>query len=482
MAIKSPALELRRLPSMGGIGQAAALLGLLLFAAFLGLICVFLPWQYVIILCLASVFPLLAWFSPWAGLFFYLLIALLSPDLKIADLATVVLLIIFSLKIVSTSSKFFLPRQYLVPFLIFIAGTSISLVLAFLFYRNQVPYIYRDGRSFLYWLWLPALYWLTNSTPAGFRKLARTLAAVAALVSIFAIFQWATGIQVIASGRVGALETNGDYQTALTRVQMPGFIFVMLALVWVIVAFAYGRKKWFVAAPIISILLLALYVNFGRALWIWSVAALFLCLFFVGAKRATLMLISLTIIGGVGTVGLSIFKPSIANSISERIFSIADEGGNRTSLGWRKLENEAASSRIASSPVFGVGLGGEYRKWVPELRLFEEHTRYVHNSYLFMALKVGLPATVSILWLIFMSWRAGYRSLGSTKAEDLPLKTAALVTLPAVLGLCFTQPELMNSFSIIFLSALLVILVSGNSIPGDDSLRQSRYRTKYNSI
>ena len=432
---------------------------LLISSAVIGLLCVFSPWYYIIGFVVAIAFPIFIWIYPWAGIILYSIISVILPDLKFADVLTVVVLAIFWIKLIAVPVENKLPDNYSKILYIFYFFVFVSLILALIFFNNTIPYIYRDGRFFIYWLWFPVIYRLTNNSLDGFVKIGRTIVALTVFVVIFAIFQWITTIQIIAGGRVASLETNGQYDSSLTRVQMSGFVFVLMSIVWMITAFVYEKKKWWQAGPVILILTLAIYVNFGRALWFWTVAAVFFSFFFIGLGRLFKTLIALIIMIISVMSLLNIFEPNAMTGAAERIMSISEEGGNRTSFGWRKLENELAIANIIKSPIIGVGIGGEYRKWLGELRTFEEHTRYVHNSYIFIALKLGLPALIILLWLLVLSWIEGVRQLRTIPDQDRPLKIAALSALPAILGLSSTQPELMNTFSIIFITIVMVILI-----------------------
>lgn len=82
------------------------------------------------------------------------------------------------------------------------------------------------------------------------------------------------------------------------------------------------------------------------------------------------------------------------------------------SLQWRAFETETALASIAAHPWTGVGLGGRYRSLTTlsgeadgnlargslvdgEISRF---TRYIHNSYLSIAVKMGLPGLAAFLW------------------------------------------------------------------------------------
>lgn len=448
-----------------GAWNALGFGGLVFFAAFAGLLCVYLPWILVVGLSLTLVFPVVAWNWPWVGVGVCALVVLVAPDVKMADVATVGTMTILGAKMLGDKARIWPPRQLFRPYLILMGLVLLSLVLALTLFRNQIPFLYRDARAFVYWLWFPILFWLVGRDDAGMLKLGRLIMLIGGAISLIALLQWSTGVQIIATGRVGALDTAGGAQGDQTRVQMQGFVFVLFCVVWAFLSLVHGRRGWWLLGPVILLLLAALYVNFGRGLWFWTGAAVLLSVLFVGQRRAVYMLSLLAISVSLSVGGLALFKPQVLDTMVTRFASVRDEGGSRTSLGWRKLENEDALGRVARSPVVGVGLGGEYRRWISEIRLFEDHTRYVHNSYIFVALKLGVPALLALLALLALSWRKGRAAIRSCADDRKPLLIAAVATLPAVLGLSVTQPELANAYGAIFFCCLLVILGSDAAEP-----------------
>jgi hypothetical protein len=155
-----------------------------------------------------------------------------------------------------------------------------------------------------------------------------------------------------------------------------------------------------------------------------------MCGVVLGLRRAALLGGALVVLGALGLASLSMLRPEVIDAAVNRIASVADEGAIRTSGGWRRLENEASAARIAQSPLFGIGLGGEYRPWLSEIRNFSEHTRYVHNGYVFIAL--GRAAVAEPVAVVVPSASARVRQpqamqcgAGELAAGDGPVVHAA---------------------------------------------------------
>jgi O-antigen ligase len=100
--------------------------------------------------------------------------------------------------------------------------------------------------------------------------------------------------------------------------------------------------------------------------------------------------------------------------IADRFSSLLapSETAETGSLEWRNFEIEKAFQAIKKQPLIGVGLGNRYRA----LTAYQEEasgwwtrgsiatgavsrfTRYIHNSYVSIAVKMGIPGLLALLW------------------------------------------------------------------------------------
>ena len=459
MNIQSKRLHFEATSLSRSVIGAFNLFGVLFISIISGMACAVLPWFIAIGFILGVLYFVLLWLRPWIGLYTYILAALFAPDFKISDAATVVTLGVCALRGWSAKNRFYwVDKQLLSPYLLFLSCVFVSLVIGVYYFHNNVPYLYRDGRVFLYWLWLPIIGGMVSDSPLGLTCLGRVALAVAITVAMMAIFQAVTGIQIVAVGRVGALETTGADQSEFVRVQMPGFAFVVWGVVWLALSMAQRKVDVRLGAILSLVFVCGLLVNFGRALWVWTLVALLISMLLIEKRRALVMLCSLIIVGISFSSLILLTKPELADAVIVRITSVEKEGGGNTSYGLRQWENENALARLSSSPIVGVGMGGEYRTWVPVLRMFEDHTRYIHNSYLFLSLKIGLPGLFVVLWLLVIAWLQAFRNRKCCVDENHVFTLVSVATLPALLGLCITQPELMSTYSVVCFVLILVFL------------------------
>jgi O-antigen ligase len=165
-------------------------------------------------------------------------------------------------------------------------------------------------------------------------------------------------------------------------------------------------------------------LTYMRAQWVAMIIGIGLALLILiprfkrGLARAvvivgcTVMIVAGMIVGAPLSQVLS-STPFVAG-ISDRfgsLFTVSDTSES-SSLEWRDYEIEKALQAIRKQPLTGVGLGIRYR----ELTVFQSEasgqmtrgsvatgavsrfTRYVHNSYVSIAVKMGIPGLLVILW------------------------------------------------------------------------------------
>jgi hypothetical protein len=207
------------------------------------------------------------------------------------------------------------------------------------------------------------------------------------------------------------------------------------------------------------------YLNFGllltytRALWIASAIAMGVVLLvifpFYKAYLTRYLLIGITVLGLlVGLLGTqltqSISDSGLATAFLSRVTSIftPEETIQSYSLQWRIFEQEEGLRSVSEHPLLGVGLGNSYRKvtllqgedlgWVTKNTAsgqISRFTRFLHNSYLSIAVKMGLIGLVCFLWFciaVVVSSAKLYRNL-----SDGQSKAIALAVPATFLGLMF---------------------------------------------
>jgi O-antigen ligase len=107
---------------------------------------------------------------------------------------------------------------------------------------------------------------------------------------------------------------------------------------------------------------------------------------------------------------------------------------------------------IQKYPLTGIGLGAEY-KAASHLSAEQDLNRYVHNAYLYMGGKMGLPALA--FFLLFM---AGVFAIGRRSALSHALPWTRVVgAASAAMMIRFwlasiTEPHLMSDYGVIVIA------------------------------
>ncbi|MBI4300257.1 MAG: O-antigen ligase family protein, partial [Chloroflexi bacterium] len=107
------------------------------------------------------------------------------------------------------------------------------------------------------------------------------------------------------------------------------------------------------------------------------------------------------------------------------------------SLQWRAFETEEALRSISQNPFLGVGLGNAYRD-VTLLQgeassLYYRFTRFVHNSYLYIGTKMGIPGIV--LFVLFSLAFLGRGWQVWRRTSDSQMKLVVLGMLAGFVGI-----------------------------------------------
>jgi len=162
---------------------------------------------------------------------------------------------------------------------------------------------------------------------------------------------------------------------------------------------------------------IGLLLTYTRAQWLASgIAIVLICALLpwaVKKRLGRLLLVAAPVLAlsFLAAAGLAPLRDAgFSEALVSRAASIltAGETLGSASLEWRKFEAETALGAVAEHPIFGVGLGNDYRAptlfqgeaagWPWDLDGPARLTRFVHNSYLYMTVKMGLPTTAMFLW------------------------------------------------------------------------------------
>ncbi len=241
------------------------------------------------------------------------------------------------------------------------------------------------------------------------------------------------------------------------RVVPPGHVLMyLMANVAFCLVLGPLRTPWVRAflALQLAFLGVGLLLTYTRAQWIASgIAVLLACALLPRAAKTSLGRLLLLVVpilalavGLVGTGLVSVGGAGAGEALVSRAASIftPDDTLDTASLEWRVFEVEAAGRALSEQPFLGVGLGNDYRDvtllqgeasgWLWQLDGSQGRlTRFVHNSYLYVAVKMGLVALGVFLWFCLAFLMSGARAYFSL--PDSPAKLIVLAIVCSFAGL-----------------------------------------------
>ena len=442
----------------------ASMLGLL--AVFFGLVSVVLPAWFIFAVLLVPVlaavtlvrpeYALLACMALVCGLIhpgFVPRIPVLGGSLAAAD-ATLLMLGLYALWSLATQP----PLAPAAP----VAGArwmgaaaglfSLCLVIAVatsLAVRDlNTSHVLGETRDLLFLLMLPVA--LVILRPAA--RLERFVVGLVVLGCLFSVGQVLQGvfkIPVFGEQGISALETLGRQENSTTRANTLGLNIIIFALLLTLGAYAAGaiRKPLFIAVG--GLLLTGIVLTFGRTTFAVVLICSVLVVWWLNAKKMPQLAALLVVAVGLGSAGAAFFKPDSFAAVYYRLTSIGEEIDYGYSAQWRFWEAEAMVPLIQEHPLIGVGLGADY-KGARGSTVRPELNRYVHNAYLYMAGKMGIPALLFFLLFMGSVFAIGRRSaLHHREVWTRVVGAASGAMMIRFLVASVTEPHLMQDYGVV---------------------------------
>jgi O-antigen ligase len=445
-----------------GIGFFVAPLPTVLVASLLGL-------------GLPAVF--LLWNQPYIGLIgiIFLTSSFVRPDLVDLrlpigglDFRDLMLLGMLGLLVLKglTERTFTIPAKPIaIPLLVFFGLAGFSVVYSLIYEGVEPNWIFNELRGLSYYFVFFLAAWSLKNLKQ-IRTLLMTLYVLADITVVVIIIQqfFGRGTPVL-SAMTGnwhvwqAEGASGGFGSV--RVIPPGhfliYILMILSFCMAVASKQSPRSRFFYSTQFV-------FLNFGllftytRAQWIAAVIAITLLLIFLPTTDKSIILrfaaagcVLLFIVTGIFGREIQQFLVTtpFVTTITDRALSIFTPQQTLAtySLQWRVYETGEALRSIGENPIFGVGLGNRYR----DLTLLQYQsmgtdnlTRFVHNSYLYIATKLGIPGLLAFLsfcvaffWYGWLQYR--YVLTGSSKR----IAAAFLASFAGILAWAITEPHLL---------------------------------------
>ena len=480
-----PRLAMPRWPDFGAV---FLVLGAVLLALLLGLITAYLPWLFTLLLVLLPLVLLASISRPMVGLvvvmmfIFEVVPSIFQPRvpfgggrLQAYDLLLIFLSGVVLLRALGARAH---PLQAMGPIRWPLYYLLVCMVISFVHVRYFAPnkMMLAEARVAIAWLLVPLIV-LAADTPARYRWLLRSVVGIGLVVALYVTIQSLFDLRIMTTARVELLDK--DVNSDVVRSIAGGGIYIAIfALFLLINRMLDGRLSWFLGVPGAFLLISGVAVQFGRGVWLATAAGLLVSATLFrgvgGAIRVVVLgVLSLALVIGIASVA----KPRLAEALIDRATGIGHEIQSGGSLGWRKLENAAALARIEASPLFGTGMGGEYKQTISLEGSFKTETSYIHNAYLYFPLKMGVLATfiplAFILAFIVTITQGQARQTGTHADSALVAALCGGFVVPAVTS--YTQPEWVSPQGIaafaVFMALALLYRKMGTPLPERPSRR-----------
>jgi hypothetical protein len=449
----------------------------LMFICFvLGAAAAILPYWFLIASLFLPVFVIGAWLWPELGLVCVLALLygvvpqafvpslpLAGGQIKASELAFVSLLAIVALKYINRGGEIInAMRPYLLPFGLLFVLAFISILNGFFVFHNHTKYILYESRTFLYWLVIPAVALIVDSR----RKLDLLVLGilfVGILLALMVLVQSFTGVTLLSAGRgVEDLQTSATLYRDVVRSNVGGGIFVIMFSLFLLVARGLYKAESMIKVVVwILILSAAVIATFGRGIWFAGLFSALVMSLMIGTREFVKLLVLGSLIIVIAATGLAVSRPNMLDAIEERITSVISHSMEKDeAVEWRAVEREYAYKKIVQYPILGIGLGGEYQPLRNHF-MSPEQTRFIHNGYLYLVLKMGVFALLVPFWVFGALASNARRILGggvNVRYKALTVSILAAFLIPMITAL--TQPEWMDYPGVALMGLMIGLMIS----------------------
>ncbi|MGI6369997.1 MAG: O-antigen ligase family protein [Ignavibacteria bacterium] len=208
------------------------------------------------------------------------------------------------------------------------------------------------------------------------------------------------------------------------------------------IAFFFYFKKWrykLFSALVAGFTIAALVSTLSRAFWVSLFGIIFIFILYLRIKQVVQLLTFVLVATSIFVVTLNTYMPDKANMfykyLSKRLISTG-KGKKDISIRARLYEYREVVKGIEKSPVWGNGLRHEFM-FYSNLSQTSARTSFVHNGYLGIAYKTGIPLAIAFYLPILLYLIQGF--LVSIRTSSYLHKTLAICGMLSLLMLFATN-------------------------------------------
>jgi hypothetical protein len=342
-------------------------------------------------------------------------------------------------------------------------ATSLVLAIAASLMLRDIPHAWALGeiRDLLYVVMLPIAVVILRQ-PERQQRFVLSIVVLGGLFSVGQVLQGVLGVPVFGDAGISVLETLGREESSTTRANTLGLNVIIFSLLLTVGAYVLGRIGKAVFFSVGGLLFVGILLTFGRTTFAAVLVCVGLLVWWLNPKKIPPLVALLAVTLAIGSVLAITWKPESFSAVLYRLTSVGEELDHGYSAQWRFWEVDAMLPHIQEHPLLGIGLGADY-KGVSGSSFRPELNRYMHNAYLYMAGKMGLPALAFLLVSMAAIFAIGRRLARSDASPWCRLVGAAGGAMMfRFLFASVTEPHLMSDYGVVNLAvaAALVYLAA----------------------
>jgi O-antigen ligase len=321
-----------------------------------------------------------------------------------------------------------------------------------LWYRDLNPtFVLAEARHLIYLMVLPIAVVILRRR-ARQERFVVSFVVLGCLFSIGQILQGVFNIPVFGDSGISQLETLGIQEHSTTRANTLGLNVIVFSLFLTVGAYVLGDIGKLLFISVAGLLSVGIILTFGRTTFAVVFVCVVMVVWWLNSRKLPELVALLLVLLAIGSATAIYWKPDSFAAVYYRMTSIGEEIDHGYSAQGRIWEAEAMLPQIQQHPLTGMGLGASYIKR-STLGQNSGLDRYVHNGYLYMAGKMGLP-TLAIFMLsmaaIFSIGRHAAKSDASTWTRVVGAAGAAMMI--RFLFASVTEPHLMSDYGVVVIA------------------------------
>ena len=184
----------------------------------------------------------------------------------------------------------------------------------------------------------------------------------------------------------------------------------------------------------------AIVSTFARAFWGALLIVLFLLLFFLNRKQIAQYFGIVILTTGIIVSTIYIVFPKQANLMTKFVinkFSTSTQGKADLSVRTRLYEYRAVIQKIEESPIAGQGLRKEFSFHCP-WRQFTMKTSFIHNGYLSLSYRVGIPIAALFYFVMIIFTLKGFITAWKLRRIQKRCRPPTVMNIYIGLAICGT--------------------------------------------